>query len=1185
MKKLLNIAILMFSAGYSYAQTLNATPTENYTYSKTCLDENCIKKTEEVKYFDGLGRPKQVIGIRAAPSGKDIVAHTEYDQFGRVTKDYLPIPQSGTQNGGLYAAPLGNAAAVFGGEKIYSEKQLENSPLSRINSITPLGNDWASRPLQMGYAANTAGEVKKYIVTTSWVNNATFSTLSENGTYGANQLAKNTVTDSDGNTTVEFQNTAGQTVLVRKNDGTQNVDTYYVYNEYGQQAFVLPPLAVTASIDQTALDNLCYQYRYDGLGRLVEKKLPSKGWEYMAYDKADRLVLSQDATLRTQNKWLITKYDPLGRVAYTGLLEGGDRLGRQNNISNGIIIESRNNTGFTRNGITVYYSDNNFVGEIPTILSVNYYDTYPPDSPSKPTQVFGQDIISDDMGTSLNTKGLPTASYIKNIEDDNWTKNWNWYDSKLRVIGTSTTNHLGGYTNTESKLDFAGVPQQTKVYHKRLITDTEKVITQYFDYDEGNRLLVHRHQVDNNPVEILAQNEYNELSQLKNKKLGGTTPSTALQSIDYTYDIRGALIKINDPANLNGKFFGYGIKYTNPEYTNIASGKYNGTIAEIDWRNASDNVLKRYTYTYDGLNRLKDAIYSEPNSTNPFNNYYNESMTYDLGGNIKNLKRNAFPISGNTATMVDDLSYQYTGNRLDKVVENALNNTGYEGGNNLISYDVNGNMKDMLDKEIESITYNYLNLANHFTIQHSSPFGQPSSTSIGYVYRGDGVKLRKNYYNVMGRGVSVTRITDYLDGFQYTYEDNGGICLTCKSEVAYEQQAYKSIITPGLPIFSDWKLDFVATAEGFYSFTQNRYIYQYKDHLGNVRVSFAKNSAGAPEIIDTNNYYPFGLNHIGGGNSSNFGSFNSYKYNTKELQETGFYDYGARMYMPDLGRWGVVDPLAESTRRLSPYNYALDNPINFIDPDGRKAVMPMFPNPEGLAVPVESFWWINTGLNPTGTVNGYVVRALLGGPSPSFQKEQTFGETELFRQLMAFAYFRDIDFSKFGAGLKDIDDPNPIRKYLKNESNFNKWSGIETTKMQYQLDHSNAILEFKQTINKTEKYIGYIDKGLEWTPALTGIKSLYDFIKEGAKSLNPTSLIFTLGASTIALENYQTGEFLDMYKNIQSNYFDIHSKNPNNMKGITVNIDMIKGPQNHIWTKYSFYDIYSHRYLGGRTFE
>ncbi|KPH13820.1 RHS repeat-associated core domain-containing protein [Chryseobacterium sp. ERMR1:04] len=347
--------------------------------------------------------------------------------------------------------------------------------------------------------------------------------------------------------------------------------------------------------------------------------------------------------------------------------------------------------------------------------------------------------------------------------------------------------------------------------------------------------------------------------------------------------------------------------------------------------------MKRYTYSYDNLNRLTDAIYSEPNATTPFNNYFNERLSYDLNGNIATLKRNASPIRGTTSTLVDDLVYQYTGNRLDRVIENALNDTGYEGGNNFIDYDLNGNMTNMKDKGIQSIGYNYLDVPNSYSITQNNLFGTPVSFGLNYLYRADGTKLRKTYSSGGGKGSSTTKIvTDYIDGFQYSFNETTGPCLWCRTEVAYEQQAFKTFDPP---VTTQWTLDLVPTAEGFYSFTENRYIYQYQDHLGNTRVSFAKNSAGVLEVTDTNNFYPFGLNHIGAA-KSNLGGYFNYKYNGKELQESGMYDYGARLYMPDLGRWGVVDALAEQMRRFSPYNYAFNNPVSFIDPDGNAPYNP-----------------------------------------------------------------------------------------------------------------------------------------------------------------------------------------------------------------------------------------------------
>ncbi|MFN1217848.1 DUF6443 domain-containing protein [Chryseobacterium kwangjuense] len=946
MKKLIIPVGLLLMSHSAYAQL---TQGENYVQSKTYLDYNGTTPTktlETVQYFDNLGRPKQIVNVKASPLARDVVTHIEYDAFGRQALDFLPVPQSGTMNGAIVPSSLANATqpGIYGSEKIYAEKELEDSPLNRILEQKQVGNAWSNKSVKFEYGVNIGNDVYKFVTTTIWENNATKSGLSFSSTYTANKLVRNAVTDEDGNKTYEYKNGEGQTILLRKMiSDTEYADTYYVYNEYNQLAFVVPPKAVNQPITDTLLNDLCYQYRYDARGRLVEKKLPGKGWEYMIYNKADQLVMSQDANLRVQNKWMLTKYDQFGRIVLTGITNNtATRQTLQTNITAAAYtFELRSAGSFTISGMPIYYTNRALPASLVQVLSINYYDSLPGYSfnPSV-SNVFGETVLTDTPADGKSTKGLPVLSLVKNIEDDNWTKNYTYYDTKGRPVGTYSINHLGGYTRTESKLYFAGVPQTVVTRHKRLDTDTERVITENFTYDHQNRLLEHRHKVDSNPEEILVQNTYNELSQISNKKLGGITASTPLQSIDYQYNIRGWMTKINDPANLNGKLFGYELKYHNPVYSSIAPGRYNGNIAEIDWNMSTVNNLKRYNYTYDPLNRLTDAEYAEPSTTNPHNKNYDERLTYDLNGNIASLKRNAVPVSGTTATTVDNLVYQYTGNRLDKVTENALNDTGYEGGNNTIDYDQNGNMINMKDKGIQSIVYNYLNLPDAFTVILPDPLvvGQSSSANLSYLYRADGTKLRKNYYKQGRRGASgSTHTTDYLDGFQYSFLDGGEICLTCRTDNAFEEQAYDNVgkTFPGIGLTPQWQLDFVATAEGFYSFTENRYIYQYRDHLGNARVSFAKNSEGVLEVTDTNNYYPFGLNHIQGiFEGAKLGSYYSYKYNGKELQETGMYDYGARFYMPDLGRWGVLDAMSEKYMKYSPYNYAVNNPIMFIDPDG-----------------------------------------------------------------------------------------------------------------------------------------------------------------------------------------------------------------------------------------------------------
>ena len=207
----------------------------------------------------------------------------------------------------------------------------------------------------------------------------------------------------------------------------------------------------------------------------------------------------------------------------------------------------------------------------------------------------------------------------------------------------------------------------------------------------------------------------------------------------------------------------------------------------------------------------------------------------------------------------------------------------------------------------DGITYNHLNLPTKIIFATGSQTG-----NIVYIYNAAGQKIQKIVNTLTP--VASTTITDYLGAYQYKKIDLGTV-----------------------------DLHFFPTTEGYVepSGSSFKYVYQYKDHLGNVRLTYDKNL----QILEENNYYAFGLRQEGYNNVKNPSNGLKYKYNGKELQDElglNFYDYGARNYDPALGRWMNIDPLAEKSRKFSPYTYALDNPVYFIDPDGMQAMSPIY---------------------------------------------------------------------------------------------------------------------------------------------------------------------------------------------------------------------------------------------------
>ncbi|MEQ8626122.1 DUF6443 domain-containing protein [Ekhidna sp.] len=807
----------------NFVRTEVARVSESDEYNFSILTEN--DKTTSYNYIDGLGRTVQEVTYKGSPAKKDIVQAYVFDKYGRQPIEYLPYSQNNT--GAYQLSAINNQSNFYsnGSKKVaqddrpFTEYTFERSPLNRVRSIYNPGQDWFlnNKDTHNNYRPNVTDEVLLWIISSGLPVSTAY--------YGPNQLWMTETIGEDGQTSREFKNGRGELILKRIKAATSPVewyDTYYIYDDFGDIRFVLPPKLVnlTQSPNQTQVRHLAFENIYDEEHRVIKKYIPgSIEPQYIVYDRWDRVVMTQDGVQRSKasKEWSYIKYDLFNREIIKGTISDNRSLA---DIQEAVLADAGRHEN--RNSSSIGYSMGSSFPRNPgysTILSVTYYDDYyflAIKEWDNEEHNFGFSNVPDFLNSfNESVIGLVTGSKIRGLENK-WLNGVIYYDNRYRQLQIINENHLNGLDRQTNKMDFTGNILKSQLDHQS-IHETLKVESEFM-YDHQNRLLRQFVAINDEPQVLILENEYNELGQLIETDLHSSdNGNTFLQSVDKRFNIRGWLKSINnhklsnDGGNTNddaNDVFGLSLSYNQDQYTvngSSLSKRYTGNVAGAKWKVSdliSEPIEQAYVYKYDLNNRLQNASYgtfsgSDTNFNGP--EFYSMNASYDENGNIINLSRNG-NLDG-TQIQMDELTYTYENsnesNRLFRVTDDGDDNKGFKElpsmPGRIYYYDQNGNMTSDLYKEITNIEYNKWNFPTKVIFLNGM--------EVDLYYDGNGNKLRKSVKN----GSSIQTI-DYTRVGQY--EDN---------ELSF-------VNTPTGRV--------IKQLEGFH------YEYYLKDHLGNTRVVF-----------------------------------------------------------------------------------------------------------------------------------------------------------------------------------------------------------------------------------------------------------------------------------------------------------------------------------------------------------